>query len=78
MENRKTYLQKLNAALTEVQSNWWNSLSKEELLDFIRDNEHITADLLRSIFATQELVIVGKTSFNTDSAETAIDFNSRD
>lgn len=67
-------LQRLDDSLTKQYSEWWNSLSKEEILDFIAHNPTFTAEMLREIFAQTQVNINALLTFDSRSLQTHADF----
>ena len=59
------YAEKLDKVLTSGVTNWYNNLSKQELLDFMKDRPDITADAIRSMMANSNIALGFATQFNT-------------
>ena len=69
------YRERLNALITKTTNDWFNSMSKEDLLDFLRETETITADFLRTILRNEGVVIMGGYSFATAEERSTVNFN---
>ena len=69
------YRNRLNQLITETTNKWFDSLSKEDLLDLIRETESITADFLKTLFRNENVVILGGYTFSTADANTSVTFN---
>ncbi len=61
----ESYAKKMNEAMTQAANNWWNSLTKEELLAYLQDSPEITADVLRTMLRNEQATLSIGSSFNT-------------
>lgn len=75
MTSNENYQQRLDRQVSNLIDAWWNGLSKDDLLEFIRDNKAITADMLRALFREQSVVIYSDLTFSTASNKAQVDFN---
>ena len=73
--SNENYQQRLDRQVSTLIDEWWNGLSKGDLLEFIRDNKAITADMLRSLFREQNVVIYSDLTFSTNTNKAQVDFN---
>lgn len=70
-----TYTQKINEQLTIAFTNWWNNLTKDEILDYLRNQPTVTADSLRSLMSETNTQLVFNACFDTNDNSASIDFN---
>ena len=73
-EQSASYISKLDQASTRVYTEWWNSLTKEELLAYINDQPTITVDDLRKLFANAQTTLNVGTAFNVATQSAVTDF----
>ena len=68
------FQEKLNEQLRGAMSNWWNNMSKEEILEYLASQEQVTADYLRTMLANEGIVIQLGTAFtcHDNTVETAV------
>lgn len=52
-----TYESKLDQVLQQGMREWWNSLSKEELLTYIMEQPQITADFIRQMLSNENCLM---------------------
>ena len=74
-EVKNSYTSKINANLTQALTSWWNNLSKEEILEYLKNQPSVTADSLRKLFADTNTQLVFSTSFETNSSSASADFS---
>lgn len=74
-EIRGNYQQRLDQQLSELVDKWWNTLSKEDLLEYIRDTRSITADQLRTLFRNENVHLRANFLFMTSNNQAQMDFN---
>lgn len=73
-----SFEQKMNEIMTHAYQEWWNGLTKEELLDYMAAQKDITADILRNMFSTLDINLSIDTMFSTSQAVAQVDFSSGD
>ena len=73
-EQSASYIAKLDQASTKIYAEWWNSLTKEELLAYIADQPTITVDDLRKLFANAQTTLNVGTEFNVATQSAVTDF----
>ena len=73
--SNENYQERLDRQVSSLLADWWNGLTKQDLLEFIRDNKSITADMLRSLFKEQGVVICSGLAYSTETNKAQIDFN---
>lgn len=71
----ENYQQRLDRQISTLIDQWWNNLSKDDLLEFLRDNKNITADMLRALFKEQNVVLYSDLAFSTRTNKAQVDFN---
>lgn len=59
------YAEQLDKTLKDSVSNWWNQLSKEDLLQLIADRPQITADMIRDMFSTYNMTLGFAVQYNS-------------
>lgn len=74
-EVRQSYTNKINEQLTQALSNWWNNLTKEEILAYLANQPTVTADSLRSLLAETDTNLVFVTNFMAKDVKASVDFN---
>ena len=68
------YAPKMDQALTKAVSDWWNSLDKNEILDYLRDQPDVTADILRNMLANENCKLSFGISFSAATHQSVTDF----
>lgn len=68
------YAPKLDIIMSEGISQWWNGLSKNELLQYIAAQPNITADDIRRILANENTVLEFGAKFATASCDAVTNF----
>lgn len=68
------YMKKMDAGLSGAISTWWNGLSKEEILDYLRDQPQVTADSLREMLANMNCALAFGVTFSTTTKGAITDF----
>lgn len=76
-DNVVNYESKMNNALSEAIADWWKSLTKEELLDYLREQPAITADVLRALIANNDSVLAFDIRFATAPMVAVTDFHTK-
>lgn len=76
-ENKKdtlSFQDKLNENIKRATMEWWNSMSKSELLEYLGTQEQVTADYLRTMLANEGICIQFGATYNCNetTAETQI------
>lgn len=70
----QTFESKLNDFMTQAAANWWNNLTKQELLDYLAAQENLTADDIRTMFSTMNSNLTFDIDFSTASSRAKVDF----
>ncbi len=73
--NSSGYDTKLNQAFSSAMKDWWDGLSKEELLTYLAEQPGITADFLRQMLANENVVMGIGVKFSVNSKEAASNFH---
>lgn len=69
------YAPKMDNAMTRAMTDWFNNLSKEELLNFLADQPTVTADNLREMLSNMNSVLAFDIRFSTASSQAMTDFH---
>lgn len=69
-----SYVDKLNGELTKAFKQWWESLSKEELLTYLLHQDSISADNIRDMLADENCAIQLITNFKAKEKQATADF----
>lgn len=69
------YAQKMNAVASKAFSEWWNSLTKEEILEYLLEQPTVTADNLRGMLANEQGMLAFDIQFSVASLEATTDFH---
>lgn len=56
-ENGSSYAPKLDESLKQAVGQWFDKLSKAELLQFLHDREDLTADMIRDMLRHEQVVL---------------------
>lgn len=75
MESGDTYATKLDACLSKVVTEWWNGLSKNEILSYLASQEQVTADKLRQMLSNESCVINLGVAFSVAEGNAGVDFH---
>ena len=73
-ENSGGYGPKIDRVITEAVKGWWNNLSKDELLQFIKEQPSITADNIRNMMANENSNLIFGVTFSTATEDACADF----
>lgn len=74
-ETGDNYAPKLDAVLSKAVSEYWNNLSKEEILTYLLHQPTVTADSLRKMLSNEQAVINIGVSFNLCESKAVTDFH---
>lgn len=78
MENSNVqYAEKMNAGATEQLCNWWENLTKTELLAYLADSPEVTADTIRDFFKNSNTTLSLSLSFDIVAKEAHATFFER-
>lgn len=72
-----TYSEQLDKTLRDSVSNWWQQLSKEDLLQLIADRPQITADMIRDMFSTYNLTLGFAVQYNSNLSTATAQFEDK-
>lgn len=76
--NNTNYAKKMNDAVTVAMKQWWEGLSKEEILAYLADQPAVTADALRKMLANTEAVLGFDIKFSTVSNAAVTTFHTEE
>lgn len=68
------YAPKMDAVLTKAVEEWWNGLTKDELLEYLREQPNVTADNLRNMLANENCKLAFGISFSAATLQSVTDF----
>ena len=68
------YEEKMNSVLTDAFNAWWNSLTKEELLNWMLEQQSITADAIRDLFKNEGCNLKVGAHFSLEQGKAVADF----
>lgn len=68
------YAPKMDAYLSKAIEEWWKGLSKEELLDYLREQPTVTADNLRNMLANENCKLSFGVAFSAATHQSITDF----
>lgn len=69
------YGQKMDAILSKAFDEWWMSLTKDEILDYLRSQPTITAESLRAMLKNEKATLLVDTSFSLVDNSVKADFH---
>lgn len=69
------YAQKMDEIATKALAEWWNGLSKEELLQYLADQPALTADELRKMLGSVNTTLAFDISFALTNQEAHTNFH---
>lgn len=75
VEINGAYDSKMNQVLTEAITSWWSGLSKEELLQYLQEQPAVTADMLRSMLANEQVTMGLGVQFSVNNLCATADFH---
>lgn len=68
------YAPKMDNALTKAIADWWQGLSKDEILEYLREQPDVTADILRNMLANENCKLSFGVSFSAATHQSVADF----
>lgn len=74
VQNSGGYVPKMDNAFTAAIKQWWDNLTKEEIISYLSDQPNITADVLRNMLANENCVLSFGVSFATATQDAVTDF----
>lgn len=74
IQNSGGYAPKMDNSLGAAVAAWWGGLTKDELLDYLRDQPDVTADVLRNMLANENCVLSFGLSFSTATQDAVTNF----
>lgn len=69
------YESKLNQAVSATMREWWDGLSKEDLLTYMAEQPQITADFIRQMLANENCVLGIGMMFSVTAKEARSNFH---
>lgn len=76
LSNGGGYAPKMDTAVTKAISDWWNNLSKEELLAYLAEQPQVTADNIRNMLANEDCTLAFGMTFSAATCQAVTDFYS--
>lgn len=70
------YAPKMDDVVSKAVKEWWQGLSKDEILAYLADQPTVTADTLREMMAGTDCVLAFGIRFSTSSNQADTDFRS--
>lgn len=70
-----SYAIKMDDIMTKSMNEWWEGLSKEELLKYIEEQEAITADHIRTMMKSVNGVLAFDVRYGLSGSMAAVDFH---
>lgn len=67
IKSGEAYSPKMIEAISNPVVDWWNNLTKEQILAFLAEQPNVTADFLRQILANAECELSFNVTFSTSS-----------
>lgn len=74
INNSGGYAPKMDNSLSDAIKNWWCSLSKNEILDYLRDQPDVTADALRNMLSNENCALAFGVQFSASTMDAVTDF----
>lgn len=71
------YSDKMNELMSATINEWWEGLSKDDLLDYIAGQPTLTADVLRTIFNNSGSILAFDMRFDSATGKAVVDFHTR-
>ena len=68
------YAPKMDSYLTKAIEEWWKGLTKDEILDYLREQPTVTADILRNMLANENCKLSFGVSFSAATHQSVTDF----
>ncbi len=75
--NEPNYVASMNGGLTTSVNDWWEGLSKDNLLAFLQDNPEVSADMLRAMIAYANVTLTFNVTFNSTEKKSSVEFFSQ-
>lgn len=69
------YAMKLDNMVSKTISDWWNNLSKEDILEYLAHQPDVTADKLRDMLANEQCVLNVGVAFDVGNSNATVDFH---
>ena len=77
-QKKPTYAQQMDDQLSEAMRNWWNNLTKEDLLQYLAEQPHVTADYLRTMLANEQSAMAVGAVFSFSAQNATTNFHTAD
>lgn len=74
-DNGGGYAPKMDNSLTKTIADWWNCLTKEELLTYLLNQPDITADHIRHMLANEDCTLAFGVKFSAATCDAVTDFH---
>ena len=77
MNKGSGYAPKMDKVLTNAMKDWYNNLSKEELLAYLADQPTVTADTIRQMLSGMDCVLTFDVRFSANTNDAITDFHTK-
>lgn len=74
-ETGKDYAPKMDRMMSQAVTEWWNKLTKEELLQYIYEQPELTADVIRQLLANENCTMKFTVAFSAATTDATTDFH---
>ncbi|MCM1234392.1 MAG: hypothetical protein NC489_30190 [Ruminococcus flavefaciens] len=71
----QNYASKMDQALKDMVSAWWDNLTKEEILTYLLEQPSITADHLRNMLANEQCLMNFEVRFSVAGRDATANFH---
>lgn len=78
LANGGGYAPKMDTATTKAISDWWNNLSKAELLEYLAEQPAVTADNIRNMLANENCTLAFGITFSAATMQAVTDFYTKE
>lgn len=75
---KPAYAQQMNECLSAAMKSWWESLTKEDLLQYLAEQPHVTADYLRTMLANEQTAMAIGAVFSFNGKTATANFHTAD
>lgn len=75
INNGRNYVSKMDNAMTKAMTDWWNNLTKDELLAYISEQPTMTADVIRAMMGNMNCVLAFDIRYSAADSNAVTDFH---
>jgi hypothetical protein len=75
IKDGEAYAPKMDNSLTKAISDWWEGLTKDELLTYLAQQPTVTADSLRQMLSNEQAILNLSVAFSLSSRSALADFH---